>query len=140
MTTEKKKKELPEVKRFEKAKKSLERFKEDNPEFFQELHTLADEYNEALAAADKIVRSTGEEHGPFVIMRRTIKYNADKLYDALGRDGFLKVGGTMQTVTKYDIDKAQFEANIKSKAIPEDLAEEVKSLEIAYKKIEKLVV
>lgn len=138
-TTKKNAADLAEVKRFTAAQERLEEFKAKHKKIFEELYSLVEEYNDSLEDADKAVRSTGQSCGPFVKTKTLTKYDADKLFDALGHDGFLKAGGIIETVKQYSVDKAKFESNIASGDIPQELVDEVRTIQNHYKKIEKLV-
>lgn len=129
-----------EVQRFIEAANKLEAFKDKHPKLFNELYALVDEYNQALQEADKAVRSTGETCGPFVREKIVVKYDADKLYDALGHDSFLSHGGVIATVSKYTVDKQRFESLVSSGVIPPVLVADVKNVIPHYKKIDKLVI
>ena len=131
--------EFPEVARFMEAKQRIAEFKEKHPKVFVELAHLVEEYNTSLEAASSAVRSTCESHGPFVRTKIITKYDADKLYDALGPKGFVLHGGVTQTVTKYSVNKAYFEAQAASGLIPADLVKEVKQIIPHYASIPALV-
>lgn len=131
---------LPEVDRFIEAQARLDAFKEKHPQIFKELYELIDEYNEALEAGDKAARSTKNTHGPFIREKLVTKYDAEKLYDALGHDGFLRHGGSITTVSKYTVDKTRFESLVSSKVIPSTLRDDVVTVTPHYKRIDKLVI
>jgi len=130
---------IPEVNKFMAAKAKLEQFRDKHPKVFAELYSLMEDYNTTLEAAASTVRSTCESHGPFVREKLITKYDAEKLYDALGHKGFLQHGGVVETVTKYSVDKKVFEAQAAGGIITDDLVKEVKQYIPHYKKIEKLV-
>ena len=139
MTT-RKQDELPEVNRFMAAQDRLDEFKERNQAVFDELYRIVEEYNTALQEADKAVRATGQSHGPFLREKIVTKYDADKLYDALGHDAFIRAGGIIETVSQYTIDKKKFDSHVASGNIPQELADEIKVSTPHYKKINKLVI
>ena len=72
--------------------------------------------------------------GPFVLASKVIKYDAEHLYEALGREEFLQAGGTFETITRYGVDKGKFEAMVSKGLIPESVVEEVRTTELRYKK------
>lgn len=140
MAEEEKIEVLPEVDRFIEAQAKLEAFKEKHPKFFKELYELMNEYNESLEAGSMAARATQNTHGPFVREKLVTKYDAEKLYDALGLDGFLRHGGSVETVSKYTVDKQRFESLVAAGVIPKTLREDIVTVTPHYKKIEKLVV
>lgn len=129
---------IPEVEHFLDVRNKVERLKEAYPEVFEQLATLATDYNQALEAADKVVRGKQVSCGPFDLYQWSTTYDAEKLYEELGKDEFLKVGGQIKTVTTYDIDKAKLEARITSGAIPGEVVTIVKKTSPRYKKPEKI--
>lgn len=131
---------IPEVAAFLEAKERLDRLREAYPEVFEQLSELKDEYNSRLEAADKAVRARKISCGPFVKYQEQTKYDAEKLYDALGREKFLEVGGKTSTVTTYEVDRARLEAHIASGTIDKEVVEDVREVSPRYKKPEKIFI
>lgn len=130
--------QIPEVMEFLEAKQKLDRLREAFPEVFEQLYALREEYNAKLEAAEKIVRAQKVSCGPFDLYQWQTKYNAERLYEELGRDEFLRIGGKIQTVTQYDVDKNKLEAHITAGAVPEEVVSVVKDTSPRYKKPEKI--
>lgn len=130
--------QIPEVEHFLQVKERIENLKEAYPEVFEQLGQLAQDYNQALEAADKVVRAKKVSCGPFDLYQWQTRYNPEKLYEELGRDEFLKVGGTIKTITTYDVDKAKLEAHITSGVIASEVVEVVRDVSPRYKKPEKI--
>lgn len=130
--------QVPEVQAFLEAREKVERLKEAYPEVFEQLSHLQQEYNAALEAADKAVRAKKISCGPFDCYQMQTKYNAERLFEELGRDEFLKVGGTIKTVTQYDVDKNKLEAHITSGVIPDEVVGAVRDVSPRYKKPDKI--
>jgi len=131
---------VPEVERFIEAQERVQRLKDAYPEVFEQLDKLAEEYNASLEAADKACRSAKISCGPFVLYQTSTKYNVEKLYEELGRERFLEVGGSTKTVTVYEVDKARLEAHIAANSIPKAVLNEVREISPRYKKPEKIVI
>lgn len=125
---------IREVQDFLEAKAKIDRLKESFPEVFETLDHLKNEYNAALQAADKKVRAMGVSCGPFTVMNTAVTYDADKLFEELGKDEFLRVGGVIKTVTQYEVDKAKLEAHITSNSVPQEVTDVVKKVSPRYKK------
>lgn len=130
---------IPEVALFVEMQERVSRLKEAYPEVFEQLAQLKDDYNTALEAAEKAVRSKQVSCGPFALMSITTKYDADKLYEEVGRDDFLKFGGIEKTITVLSVDKSRLEAFIAANAIPAKVVEDVRETSPRYKKPEKIV-
>lgn len=130
--------EIPEVSAFAEVKAKYEAFKTANPEFFDYLNALTEEYNTAWEAAEKAVKSRGVSCGDFVLYQFATKYKPDLLFQAMGHDRFLAVGGVVATKTVYDVDKTRVDSAIASGAIPPAVAAEVRVQEARYHKPDKL--
>lgn len=130
--------DIPEVMHFLAVKKQIDDLKEGYPEVFERLRQLQQDYNQALEAAEKAVRGRQVSCGPFNLYQWQTSLDAEKLYEELGRDEFLKVGGKIQTVTTYDLDKNKFEAHVTAGTIPKEVVDVVKKVSPRYKKPEKI--
>lgn len=131
---------IPEVVEFINAQGTIEDFKNSYPEVFKTLEGLTDRYNTALEQADKVCRQRGVSCGPFDLYQFSTKYDAEALYNAVGRDKFLDVGGKIETQTVYDIDKGRLEACVAQRKVPEEVIEQVRKETPAYHKPPKLVI
>jgi hypothetical protein len=117
--------EIPEVKAYVEAETELRGFIAQNQQVFDTFGQLAEAVNDARSQADKAVRTEGVSCGPWDQYQIQTKYNARVLYEALGREEFLDVGGKLNTTTVFDVDKAKVKAAIARGDIPKDVAEQV---------------
>lgn len=131
---------IPEVAAYQDAKARYDAFRAANPEFFQYLDALQEELNQKLQAADKTVRARNVSCGDFELYQFQTKYNAEELLQALGRDRFLQVGGTMTTQTVYGVESARVDAAIACGDIPAEVAERVRIKSPRFHKPDPLVV
>jgi hypothetical protein len=133
---------FPEVIEFLEAKAALEEFKQVHPEVFEELSQLTERYNATLEQAEKVVRQSESKCGPFDAYQVSVKYNAEALYNAVGRDAFLQIGGTINQTTEYELDKGRFEAAVSSPSnkITEEVLKTVRKETVTYHVPTKLVV
>jgi hypothetical protein len=131
---------IPEVAAFVEAQERISRLKESYPEIFEQLDILKDDYNTALEAAEKAVRAQKVSCGPFTLISIQTKYDAEKLYEAVGRDAFLRFGGIEKSVTVFSVDKSRLEAAIAANAVPSMVVEDVKDVSPRFKKPEKIVI
>lgn len=132
--------DIPEVVSFIDADDRLKEFKEQYADVFVQYDEMVNDRNDKLEAAEKIVRAHKVTCGPFVLYQYQTKLNAQAFYDAVGRDDFLKLGGNIQTVPKYEIDKKQFEAFVAQKKIPQTVIDAVVETSPRYKCPDKLSV
>lgn len=131
---------IPEVRAYASIKEELDAFKAANPEFFEELHSLVDRHNAALDLADKAVRAKQVSCGDFKLLGKpATHYNAEKLCEELGQEAFESVGGAINRVVEYAVDKSILEAHIARGAIAEDVLKHVKTIKCRYDKPEKIV-
>lgn len=116
---------IPEVLEYNEAKEMLQAFCEANAQIFRTYDTLAENLNQKREVADKAVRGKEVSCGDWELYQYATKYNAIALYEALGREQFLKVGGKLEKITNYDVDKVKIQSAIASKAISKEIADQV---------------
>lgn len=130
---------IKQVKAFQEIETRIMNFKSLHSEIFQQFAYLLDEYNDALTEADREVRALGVSCAPFVICGETTKIDAQKLYDELGEEAFLKVGGVIEIQRIHSIEKNTFETMANDKSIPQEVVDSCRSQSLRYttpKKIE----
>jgi len=132
--------EIPEVAAYQEVKSRYDAFREGNPEFFQYLDAFEEELNQKLQDAEKVTRSKKASCGDFHLYQFQMKYNAEELLQAVGRDKFLEVGGTMTTQTVYGVETSRVDASIASGGIPGPVAERVRTRQPRFHKPSKLVI
>jgi hypothetical protein len=76
--------------------------------------------------------------GSWELYQKQTTYDADALYDALGMEKFMAVGGTLNTVTKRDIDKTKFKAAIARNDVPPEVVESISKISPRYHAPKKL--
>ena len=131
--------EIPEVMAFVTAQSDLQEFKQEHAAIFLKLEQLVDQYNTRLEAANQVCRSEGVSCGPFQLYQFTTKYNAEALFNSVGRDKFLELGGQVKTETAYSIDKAKFEAMVAQNKVNPDVVATVRTETPNFHKPEKIV-
>jgi hypothetical protein len=124
--------EVPEVAAYEEAAQVLEAFKQNNEQVFATYSALVDDVNQKREAADKVVRAQQISCGDWDLYQWQTKYDAKALFEALGRDGFMAVGGKMKKVTEFDLDKAKFKMAVSGGEVPEEVADAVISVSPRY--------
>lgn len=117
----------PTLAQFEDARAEICAFMETHNEVFTHFAALADVYNTTLEAAEQTVRAKATEYevgvncGPFKFKNFRTVLNADKLHELVGDDKFLAIGGKIETVPSYSVDKAVFLAKVAGKFVSEDI-------------------
>lgn len=107
----------PEVEAFIEAADKYERVKAFYEEAVAALTTVQEEYNSALAAAEKVVREEGLSQGPFQVSSKREKVDAEELHRILGEDRFLAIGGTITTERVYKMDAKVLESKVAIKVV-----------------------
>ena len=125
--------EIPEVQEYMDAKAMLDAYIHHNQSVFEQYRELAENVNRARESADKVVRAKEVSCGPWDIYQTQTTYDANVLYEALGREGFMRVGGKVQMQAAYEVDKAKVEAAIARGEIPPELVSSVKKESPRYK-------
>lgn len=124
--------EVPEVIEFLDAQKSIEEFMDDNKAVFAQFQELVEKYNTSLEAADKACRGQQVRCGPFDLYQFTTKYDPDALFNAVGRNKFLELGGTTKQTTEYDLDKDAFEASVAKGLVSKEVVAEVRKVSPSF--------
>jgi len=130
--------EVPAVSTFVEALGQLEAFKSQHEAVFNQYEQLVTEYNQKLEAADKLVRQLGISCGPFDLYQFGTSYDPKALYDAVGHDRFLQVGGSVHTEKVYKIDKVKVEVAIQQNQIPAEAIDAFKTVAPRYHKPDKV--
>jgi hypothetical protein len=120
-------KEIPEVAVLEEVTQRINNFMGTHDNIFNTYGELVDEYNAALSKAEKVVREKGISAGPFQISREYDEYDADKLFELVGREEFLKLGGTENTKRVLSVDKVKLRSFIAAGKVPEAVVEAIRT-------------
>ncbi len=113
--------EIPEVIEVMRLSGRLEEIKKKYAGVVQELSQIAEQYNAAVESAAKVVREKQVSCGPFQLYQFSTTYDAKRLFEEIGREDFLKVGGKISQVTTFDLDKGSFEAFVAIDSIPKEV-------------------
>lgn len=124
--------DIPEVVEFINAEEKLKEFRDQFHDVFEMYDKLVEDRNSKLENAEKVVRAHRVTCGPFVLYQYQTTYNAQTFFDAVGREEFLKLGGAIETVPQYSIDKKAFEAFVAQRKIPPSVVEQVVSVSPRY--------
>lgn len=127
--------EIPEVLEFLDAQTEYEGFKAKNRKLIKELEGLIENYITTKEAADKAVRATGMSCGPWEQLTPTVKYDGERLYSAVGREDFVRLGGVVRQINEYVIDKGTIEAAIAANKVPQQIVDIVRTVTRKYKSI-----
>lgn len=131
--------EIPEVVDFIDARSALDDFRAEHAAVFGQLQALTERYNSTLEQADKACRARQISCGPFQLYQFSTKYDAEALYNAVGRDQFLTIGGKVETKTVYDVDRNRLEAAIAQNKLPTEVVEAVRREVPSFHKPDKVV-
>lgn len=125
--------DLPEVQDYLEARAMLDAYIHHNQAVFEQYRELAENVNRARESADKIVRAKGVSCGPWEIYQTQTTYDASALYEAMGREEFMRMGGKVQMQAVYDVDRAKIEAAVARGDIPPELVPAIKKVSPRYK-------
>lgn len=130
--------DIPEVAEFIEAKEKLQRLKDAYEDVFEAFGELVEAYNTTLEAAEKAVRSKQVSCGPFDLYQWQTKYHPDKLYEEVGHETFLAVGGKVELIPTYSVDKTRLDAAIAADKLPQAVVDIVRVKSPRYKKPSKV--
>lgn len=119
--------EVPEVAAYAKAARALAKWKERHPEAAKELAELAETHNTMLKVADGAVRKLEVSCGAFELFEMRPSYDAEKLYEGVGRQLFAQLGGVLKPVETKSIEKDRFEALVAQGRVAAGLLAKVRS-------------
>ena len=137
---EKRPDDIPEVREYMEAEQNLQKFKDLNPEFFEELDHLVGEYNRTREIAENAVRQQQVTCGPFRLMGRpSIKWDASTLVEEMGKDFFFEIGGKATTQVVYTIDNKVADSAASQGIIPQEVTDKSRKVTPRYSKPDKIV-
>lgn len=120
------------VHEFEVAERTIAMYEEENASVFATYKELIEERNQKRQAADKLVRALDVSCGPWDRYSERVKWDPDALYQGLGKDGFLAIGGSISTETVYKIDKDRVEQAYKAGSIPANVVTAARAVSPSY--------
>lgn len=115
----------PAVTRFEAAKREIERLREENEDLFDMLEGAIEEYNAALEQANAVVRALETSCGDFKVTSAYTEYDPDALFELVGREKFLELGGTEDVRRSLTVDKVKLRSYIEAGKVPKHVAEAI---------------
>lgn len=116
----------------------LEEVKREHPGVLEALGELAEKRNAALESADKAVRALGAPCGPFKLHQIRTIYSPEALFDAVGEDEFLKIGGSIETKKVLELDEKRFEAVVAFGKLSPEVVDAVRRRQVTFKSIGKI--
>lgn len=142
MTTKVSPEEIPEVASFLEADEQLQTFVDSHRKIFDQFSAYAENRNQLLEAAEKVVRARKVSCGPIVQFSEQIRYNWKAMFDFFGgdKDTFMNNGGKINRVTKYDGNREIPEVKIKTGEISEEDAEVFRTVSPRYKTPDKITI
>ena len=120
------------VREFEVAEHALKLHEEQHKAVFDEYRELIEERNNLREAADKMVRGLDVSCGDWDRYQASVKWDPNALYQAIGRDAFLAIGGGIGTELVYSIDKERAELAMKTGHIPPAAVEVARKVTPSY--------
>lgn len=124
--------EIPEVRAFEEAKEELEQFKAVHENVFEVYAQYVEIYNTRRQAAEKAVRGQEVSCGDFDLYQQVRKTSGENVLNALGREMFIKIGGTVLNKSDAKISAAQLKTALGRGDITQELYDEVVTIEQRY--------
>lgn len=131
--TPQEKEALEAAKEYERSLKILDMFKIENSKVFKDYTELLEELEQKRQVADKLLRGLDVSYGPWERFSEQKVPNAQALYNLVGEQKFLELGGTISQQPIYDIDKEKLEVAIAAKKIPAEAANEVLKVTPKYR-------
>ena len=130
---------IPEVLAFKMAEEELQEFKAHHAKVFEAYSSIVEKRNATLEAAAQVMHAGGFSCPEFKLSHFVTKYDPEEMYNVLGRDIFLAVGGKIEQKDAYDIDKDRFEAAYAQGKLSKDVVDKVRKESPVYKKPKPIV-
>lgn len=124
--------EIPEVQAYEDAKAMYESFKAMNLPVVEKLREFLEHMNQTREAAEKAVRSAGVSCGEFDLYQQVDKVDGDNVLNAVGREKFIAIGGTVKQKNEAKIGVKQLKTALARGEITRELYDEVVKVENRY--------
>jgi hypothetical protein len=129
---------IPEVAKFIEAAAKWDRIKAAYEEAINAINTIAEEYNTSLEAAEKAVKANGVSCGPFTILSTAESYDANMLIELMGNEAYLKIGGEVSTIRKYEINKDKVNAALVTGALAPKIADAARKTVVRFNRLHKV--
>ena len=123
---------VPEVASFVESANRIEDFVKSHAKVFSQFRELVEDHNQKLQAADAAVRQRDVSCGPWDKYAERINWDENILFESLGKDEFLNLGGKIETVQRRTFNKDKAEALAKSGQLPPNVVAAARSVVAAY--------
>lgn len=131
--TDAERKAIEAIKEYEVAERVLDMFKIENSAIMKTYGELLEELEQKRQVADARIRATDASYGKWERFSEQKKYFPDKVYEIVGKDKFLEMGGSISSQPVYSIDPKKIDLAIADGTIPEAGAEHVKKVTSKYR-------
>lgn len=124
--------DMPAVRDYLDVKEKLDAVRVDYADVFRVYDDLVLQHNTALELAGNQVRAEVLSCGPFENFSVSTVFDAQKMYDELGEELYLKCGGSIGKVATYTVDTAVLKAAIASGKVPADCVDSFRTIQRSY--------
>jgi len=121
-----------EVTAFEEARSQVHAFAETHPRFMREYELLIETYNQTLQAADHVCRAEAVEGGPWRLINRQVRYDAERLAHHVGRERFMELGGAIENAEHFSIEPHRVATAIRAGEISRCVVSEIRTITPKY--------
>ena len=123
---------VPEVVNFINAKAFLAQFIQTNSQLIEQLRQLTEQYNQTREAAEKAVRARGVACGEFDLYQQRFSVDGEKLLNAVGREAFIAMGGSIKKKSDASIGYKQAQMALARNQIDHALYDEIVKITDVY--------
>jgi hypothetical protein len=105
------------IKSYETTERKISLFESTNGEVFKTYDGMLEELERKRQVADAKIRATDATFGPWERFSEQKKYDTTALYDLIGKERFLALGGTVTEMPVIELDRDKLELAIASKEL-----------------------
>lgn len=121
------------VKSYESLEKKIRAFESEHADVFSEYYRLTTELEAKRKVADAAIRATDASFGPWERFSEKKSYDVPRLFDLIGEEKFLELGGTVDKAVVYNFDREALELNIAARKIPKSVVAEITTVTPNYR-------
>lgn len=121
------------IKAYEAQERKLAAFEGEHGDIFEAYDLLLSELERKRQIADTTIRALDASFGPWERFSERRSYDTQTLYQLVGEERFLELGGTVTKMPVIEIERATLELAIKKKEIPKSVVTEILTITPSYR-------
>lgn len=121
------------IKSYETTERKISLFESENGEVFKTYDAMLDELERKRQVADAKIRATDATFGPWERFSEQKNYDTTALYDLIGKERFLALGGTVTEMPVIELERDKLELAIAEKEISKSVVSAILKITPKYR-------